>query len=346
MVSYNALTLLTLSLSVAPQTDAIRAEQDFIQATSRITSFRAPQLSSLTPAEIRHTANKLDLIRQVLSTSDDAYKHTGIVLELTDKLGFKGDTAARAQVLAMMCDAAVADTAWKIAKERVDEMVAIAQPDTGGAQEAKDRDMHKVRDVTYRSCLALGAQPAYPDLVDRLSLLAQAAALCPADQVPSILPLWRSVQDTLSANPASIKAHALALAKPAPSPTDGGTGIDRMLGSRTAARAAKWGLDNLRSFTASPLSRPLSRDAVPRGGGAGGSTGASVMARQDSRDSRTSRGSFGSVGRSSAEGGRPPRDAAALFDDDPRGGGAGARRALVKGVGWLLGAEEGEMKGI
>ncbi|TXT11031.1 hypothetical protein VHUM_01782 [Vanrija humicola] len=298
-------------LSVAPESPAIRAEQDFIQATSRLSTYRS--LASLSPAEIRHTTNKLDLIRRVLSTSDDAYRHPHIVLELAEKLGIK-DEASRAEILAMMADAAVAAEDWTLAAERIEEMVALAKPDLGDGDAAGQ----KTRDVVWRSCFELGRQSEYSNVVGRQALLAQAMLLCPAEHVAAILPIYRGVEAQIAAHPEVLRrASAATSSSPAaPSPT---TTEERVLGSRTAARAARMALDigaSFRNYTGSP--------ALP--------SGRSDLSRWDSR------GSHGSGG---------GRDAAALFDRHADSGDegvrAGAKRALVKGVGWLLGADESEM---
>lgn len=297
-------------LSVAPESPAIRAEQDFIQATSRLSTYRS--LSNLSPAEIRYTPNKLDLIRRVLSTSDDAYRHPHIVLELAEKLGIK-DEAARAETLAMMADAAVAAEDWTLAQQRVDEMVALAKPDLGDS----DAAAQKTRDVVWRSCFELGRQGEYGDVVGRQALLAQAMLLCPAEHVSVILPIYRGVEAQIAAHPEVLRRAGSSASTSAPSPT----AEERVLGSRTAARAARMALDigaSFRNYTGSP--------ALP--------SGRSDLSRWDSR------GSHGS---------KDGRDAAALFDRHTDGGNEGvregAKRALVKGVGWLLGADESEIAG-
>jgi hypothetical protein len=243
----------------------------------------------------------------------------------------------------MMCDAAVAAEEWAIAKDRVDEMVAMAEPDTGSGADDNDTVAAKVRGVTYRSCLALGRQTEYPDQVGRMALLAQALALCPADDVPAVLKLWRSVASRVSSDPAAVHAHALALTggTASPPPSASAAAADRVLGSRTAARAAsaaKWGLDNLRSLASTPASRAASGISPPA---SRGDTGSARVSLDEPRASIDSAGSGSGVG--SAGWGTGGGQVAALFDDG-EGVRKGARRALVKGVGWLLGAEDGEVE--
>jgi hypothetical protein len=376
-------------LCVAPTSPAIRAEQDFVQATSRVASFKA--LSTLTPAEIRYTPNKLDLVRRVLRTSDDAYRHSGIIMELTEKLGYT-EPAPRAEVLSMLVDAAVAQHDWEVAREHVDAMVAMAEPDLGDAHQAETpasasktaapaapaadddeedgwgwdekedepapapapppvpahtstadaakakADAAAVRDVTYRACLALGSSD-YPDLGGRLALLAQAIALAPAAQVSQILPLYHGIEAKIAADPTLLKPSSRPTSPAFPSlPSLGMPTNETMLGSRRAAKAARMAYDlgaslNLPSLRGMSVSPAL------------GSAKSIVSPIERSTSRNSGRGSLDRP-RGSFESGRSQeRDAAALFDsvhgDEPSVR-AGARRALVKGVGWLLGADEGE----
>lgn len=198
----------------------------------------------------------------------------------------------------MLCDAAVSSQDWDLARERVEEMITMATPDLGGTE---TDETIKVRDVAWRSCLALGRQETYPDLMVRMALLAQAVALAPSEQVSSILPLYRAVEEEVERHPEALRAHIRGV--------QGEERHDeeehKVLGSRRAARAAKLALDigsNLPGLG-------FARTASP---------------------------ALGSEGRSSID---STRDAASLFDQDVDVR-AGARRALVKGVGWLLGTDE------
>lgn len=388
------------SLSVAPQSPAIKSEKDFVQATSRVATFKA--LSTLTPAEIRYTPNKLDLVRRVLSTSDDAYRHSEIILDLTEKLGYT-DASARAEVLAMLVDAAVAAEDWDLAREHVEAMVEMAEPDLGeptrggaegtsvdpivvedeeeadewgwdegldlpegsvGSPRLRARSVRstrgpgsvasvsssrssaesKVRGMAFRSCLALGRAESYPDLGGRLALLAQSIALAPSDEVSNILPLYHSVEAMVASNPSALKrttsrpSSSSSGAWGAPPAMPGAGGEGTVLGSRRAAKAAKMAFDLGASLV------PL-RGSPVHGGARSASPGGSAQAQAQLQGRRsasltrsTTRSSIDRP-RSSAE---LEREAAALFDYPDTGVRTGARRALVKGVGWLLGADEGD----
>lgn len=227
----------------------------------------------------------------------------------------------------MLSDAATSAQDWDLARERVEKLTLMASPDLG---QEETEEAKKVRDVAWRSCLALGRQATYPDLAGRMALLAQAVALAPADQVSSILQLYKGVEDELTAHPEALRAHIRGKRG------DEMIGVshqDTVLGSRRAARAAKLALDigsnlpgfgNLRSMTVSPAlgsARSVRSERSERS-----------LDRRDTRDGRESAAS----GRESLDGARDP---AGLFDQDVDVRAVG-RRALVKGVGWLLGADE------
>jgi len=96
-------------LSIPLRSEAIIREQEFIEATSRITSFNVETRPgiSLSPIEIRLTKDRLSLVSRVLSSNDDAYKYKEVILELVDKLGFRGETVPRVKALAMIADTAL-----------------------------------------------------------------------------------------------------------------------------------------------------------------------------------------------------------------------------------------------
>ena len=66
----------------------------------------------LLPIEIRLTKDKLSLISRILSSNEDAYKHTEVILELCYKLGYRDDPVAEVKVLAMLADSALQRLAY------------------------------------------------------------------------------------------------------------------------------------------------------------------------------------------------------------------------------------------
>lgn len=166
-------------LSVAPQTVTIRKERDFIEATSRICSFHVRSRSGhpLAPIEIRLEKDRLSLIARVLASTDDAYKHSQVMLELANKLGVPGD----ARVYGMLADAALAAEDFAAADAASAKMVS---------------SVHSPEDaeVAWRTAFQLGRQAEWDDLSARLRLLAHAARLCPAEHTLDVLSTWRRVE--------------------------------------------------------------------------------------------------------------------------------------------------------
>ena len=72
---------------------AIKKERECIEATRRICSFKVRSRSGhpIAPIEIRLEKDRLSLIARVLASTDDAYKHSQVMLELANKLGVPGD---------------------------------------------------------------------------------------------------------------------------------------------------------------------------------------------------------------------------------------------------------------
>lgn len=311
-----------VSLSLVPTSVAIRKEQDFIGATSRLCSYNL----SLSPIEIRHSKDRLQLIRRVLSSSDEAHRHAEIILDLTDKLGYRGDATARVEVLAMLADAAIQATEFERAFERCQAMVGLAKTRKRG-----DDGGSRVSEVCWKTCLQLGQQREYADVGNKMTLLGWAVELCPSEQIPDILSVWRRVEDgQIRLGEAAKRRRLTGINQPSTSTSRAGStpsspsrlpeAEERVLGSRTAARAARLAKDfgerfNLRQLAPSPL-----------------------LGSEEERDEE------GSERRKSAESERP---IAAMFDAAAEGERVRlqTRRALIRGVGWLLGADEKEIAG-
>lgn len=393
------------SLATVPASDAIRKERDFIEATSRLSTFSIPSPSSpshtITPFEIRQHPNKLELIRTVLATNPDAFRHSEIILELADKLGYRGYDRAKVSILSMLADAASSAEEWEIATTHSEAMISLLKTHSKRRDPA---DLAKMRETTYQTVFALGSNPDFPDIPHRMTLLGQALEYCCPEKIPAILDVWRKVEEgqmKLSeaakrrrlagiAGPTTQAKHLTTSSVPTSpaSPSTGGR-EERVLGSRTAARAAKMALDlrerfNIRSY-APPLSarfrdrsieRPASRQGVSGNealsGGSGGTPGVSGVGSLGSLGSPGAGGTdekqgvagtataglpenvlsrWTSRGSDRSEGSTVKREFGDLL------GGLGAlsgaeertrdqaKRALARGMGWLLGADEREVSG-
>ena len=326
------------SLSIPSRSETVIREQEFIEATSRITSFNVESRPGvpLTPIEIRLTKDRLSLISRVLSSNSDAYKYKEVILELVDKLGFRGDVVARVKALAMIADTALQAENFAQAFETSEAMInTVSQlclsPDISEAQ------LGDAKEVCWVSCYQLGRQTEFPDVPKKLRLLGHALEICPADRLPEILAAWRRLEkediaaqqhasDNMDENgPSSTRRHGRTAAAAsmqyrqahqsgAPAPT---------LASR---------LQNIH-LPASPLSPLVMAD------------GAAIA---DTFNRVASRFPF-AKSRPQAHADYPESDEG---PDSSRGDGAGwpsldreevsaqASRALQKGIGWLIGADE------
>ena len=328
------LTMTDCSLDVAPPSDAISAERDFIEATSRLTTFsiRSPSgAGTITPMEIRNERNKLDLVRQVLETSDDAYKHPELILDLAYKLGFRNDASARIQVLSMLSSSAIRDDEFDLASTHCENMFKLSTK-------------HGIeKDVVYRALVSLGEQSEYADIERRMTVLGQALELAPADRIPAILQVWRVVEDGQAKLSGAAKRRRIAgisdpsASLPSLAPTSisssigslGASTEERVLGSRTAARAARLAMGfagntlNLRGIASNAMTPSSMTPSV----------------RSEDGTTRSSDGEKSSFGAIFDGAGVKPGTAEAERVRQQ------ARKALVRGVGWLLGADEDEIVG-
>lgn len=396
----------------------------------------------MSPVEIRHTKNKLDLVRLVLRSSKDAYKHDELMLDLADKLGYRGDPVARGEVLGMLAESATLAGEWDAAYDHVQGAVEVARdvhkrlgrekrksvdsdrrahvlvhvgeagPSGSTSSGASHSHSHshshastlqaedaRVRDVAWRTALDLGTQQHFSDVARRQTLLGWAVELAPASHLHEILPAWRSLEDGAHRLSAAAKRRRVAGITTSHARNrsggsagsmsigigtgNGGRGVgvgsgteERVLGSRTAARAARmardlgdrWGIHSPLGISSprlgglgAALARTTSRDSTgstrsarerPGSTDPTNPTRAIVAAESGSarwdreRGEAAGEGAGAGATRSSLEGESDRPIAAALGglgEDDVERVRRGARRALVKGVGWLLGAEESEI---
>ncbi|KAL7422256.1 hypothetical protein Q5752_002902 [Cryptotrichosporon argae] len=336
-------------LDLAPANPAIRAERALIESTSKLTTFRA--LSSMSPAEVRHAPDRLDLVRRLLSTSD-AFRHADLVLGLADGLGYAGDGAARAEVLGMLIDAALGADEFSIARERCVELVRMAREAPAPASAAGSPASDRIEDTAWKACLALGRRADWLDARARRDMLGHAIALAPADIVASILPFWRKAEDEVIARRAAgtLDATARAAAE-----------------AETSAAGAVWhaaatlaGLDDSTSTQTSPSrsssangergfarAARLARELGHRLRDEAASPSPSLHLNVSSSVTNSVRPGLSSAGaRAASAAGAAGIDLQGLqhgIGEEAERAKESARRALVKGVGWLLGADEGEL---
>lgn len=362
------------SLSIiTPPTPAILRELAFIEATSKLTTYNLPSPSSpqtaLSPLEIRLSANRLSLVSQLLSTSEDAYKHPEVILDLITKLDC-GGRAARIKGLGMLADSSVmmGDGDWQRGVGYVERMrgeVKEMMKETAGgggragrSAEVTQKETDEAVEVVWKTCFQFGRSSALggDDGARREKLLGWALEFCPPDTIPDVLAEWRKVEEAESerrkrkreggaggsslapqSSPfsfdwvtASTSSYGDALS-PAPH-----LETERARKRDIAARAATAAFDHLGSSLSS--FRPFS-------GSSAGTT-----QRMPNFDSANMESPPLPPTAASTEASSGEKQVASLF-----GGGDGAqdesdllhqgRRQLNRSLGWILGANEEEMGG-
>lgn len=182
-------------MSIPLRSEKVIREQEFIEATSRITSFNVETRPGipLSPIEIRLTKDRLSLVSRVLSSNNDAYKYKEVILELVDKLGFRGDAVPRVKALAMIADTALQAEDFTQAFETSETMIETVSR-LCSSPDISQTELVDAKEVCWVSCFQLGRQTEFPDVQKKLRLLGHALEFCPADRLPEILMAWRRLE--------------------------------------------------------------------------------------------------------------------------------------------------------
>ncbi len=190
-------------MGVPPTSDRLNREKEFIEATSRISSFNIQSRPGIpiSPIEIRLTQDRLTLISRILSSNAEAYKHTEVILDLCYKLGFRGDTAAEVKVLAMLADAALQAEDFTRAYENTIRMVDVVKK----LREAQsfgvvDEKIREATELCWIGCFQLGRQPEFDDLKKKLQLVGYTLELCPPEKIHDVLTAWGRLEKEDIAN--------------------------------------------------------------------------------------------------------------------------------------------------
>jgi len=318
-------------LSIPLCSEAIIREQEFIEATSRITSFNVETRPGipLSPIEIRLTKDRLSLVSRVLSSNDDAYKYKEVILELVDKLGFRGEAVPRVKALAMIADTALQAEDFAQAFETSETMIDTVSH-LYSSSDISQADLNDAKEVCWVSCFQLGRQPEFPDVQKKLRLLGHALEFCPADRLPEILMAWRRLEKEEIAQRVEGggegEAHGFSRRRHDFAVTSGAQSWTRQPGALVPSLASK--LQNIH-LPASPLvmadsaaiadtfSRVASKFPFSKG-------------RPQAHQTQFEGDSPGQS--RSEEAGWPSLDREEVS--------AQASRALQRGIGWLIGADE------
>lgn len=185
------------SLDVPPPSDRLTREKEFIEATSRLSSFNVMSARGIpiSPLEIRLTKDRLSLVSQVLSSNNDAYKHTEVILDLVDKLGLRNNIVAQVKTLAMLADTALQAEDFSRAYQTSERMVETVQALRSSYPDIDTPDIQQASEVCWVACYQLGRQPEFDDVDKKLSLLGRALELCPPDKLHDVLVAWRRLEN-------------------------------------------------------------------------------------------------------------------------------------------------------
>ncbi|KAI0094970.1 Sec39-domain-containing protein [Irpex rosettiformis] len=184
-LAYNCLDVPSIS-------ERILQQKEFIEATSRLCSFNLTSSpgTPITPIEIRLVKDKLSLVSRVLSSNSDAYKHSQVILELVQKLGFTGDLVAEVKTLAMLSDTALTMEDFDCAYENCSRMVDLVL-NLRASRGTHDPEIQQASEVCWVTCFQLGRHPEFEDLYKRGNLLGRAMELCPPERLLDVLTSWR-----------------------------------------------------------------------------------------------------------------------------------------------------------
>ncbi|KAJ7225647.1 Sec39-domain-containing protein, partial [Mycena pura] len=184
-------------LDVPPPSDRLQTEKEFIEATSRLASFNIMSRpgTAITPIEIRLTKDRLLLVSRVLSSNNDAYKHTEVILDLVNKLGFRHNVVAQVKTLAMLADTALQAEDFLRAYETSERMVEAVLAMRSSHQKTDSSQIQEASEVCWVACFQLGRQPEFDDTEKKLSLLGSALELCPAEKLHDVLVAWRRLEN-------------------------------------------------------------------------------------------------------------------------------------------------------
>lgn len=182
------------SLSAAPPTLKVKQEREFIEATSRLTSFNLYSRPGvpIAPIEIRMSQDRLSLIARLIDSNADARRHPQVVRELVDKLGFRGDKLAEIKTLALIVSACAKAGEYERAAEMCEEMVGKAE----AVRRSPKGDTQEIANMTWLACARVGQSTTYHDSEKKLRLMGHALLLCPTEQVSDLLVSWRAVEES------------------------------------------------------------------------------------------------------------------------------------------------------
>lgn len=314
--------MLTLfcSLDVPGVSERLLQEKGFIEATSRISSFNVTSRPGIpiSPIEIRLTKDRLSLVARVLSSNNDAYKHTEVILDLVRKLGFVDDVVAEVKTLAMLADTALQVEDFQRAYELSERMSdAAVKLRSLGPMGADNPQVTEANEVCWVACFQLGRQSEFSDINKRLLLLGRALELCPQEKLPDVLGAWRRLgKENIKVREERLASHRSGTAAFAPQKRP--STVPSNVASSLRARLQDFHMPSPPLLSTPDAAALASRTFRSVAANFPFSVGHSQPSETDSRTSRS---------------GNQRR----LDGEDVS---AQATRVFSKGIGWLIGADE------
>lgn len=150
---------------------------------------------AISPIEIRLTKDRLSLVSRVLSSNNDAYKHTEVILDLVHKLGLRNNVVAEVKTLAMLADTALQVEDFLRAYETSERMVETVLALRSSSIDLDSPEVQEASEVCWVACFQLGRQPEFDDVEKKLSLLGRALELCPPEKLHDVLLAWRRLEN-------------------------------------------------------------------------------------------------------------------------------------------------------
>jgi hypothetical protein len=146
----------------------------------------------ISPIEIRLTKDRLSLVSSVLSSNDDAYKHTEVILELVRKLGFRDNVTAEVKTLAMLVETALQAEnfirAYETSERMVDTIFRLRSSGMHGPE------IQEASEVCWVACFQLGRQSEFDEVEKKQTLFGRALEFCPPDKIHDVLTAWRRLE--------------------------------------------------------------------------------------------------------------------------------------------------------
>ncbi|SCV68722.1 BQ2448_843 [Microbotryum intermedium] len=360
-------------LSAAPQTPLIRQERDFIEATSRLCSYKIQSHPGITvaPIEIRLSKDRLEFVRRLLGANEDAYRHPEVILDLVSKLGYHQDRLAQVRTMAMIADSSLQAGDFEKTVELCDKMVAkveeirressssstMAEPELVAKDVTSKKRLvgDEAAEYAWRECFQLGKHDVFQDLDRRLVALGQALLLCPGDKIVSVLPVWTALEQRVAERPAHLSTRKGRASRPGRAVTEATKMVEAGVGAALSSGVkAKETLSRAAAFFSGQtqahahLPQRSSHQQNPSGS-------MHPQAREKTADRRSSIYGLDQVASNSNTTSRvhpSPRRHPLSPPSRGQGGGrggiggaqgrfrAGLSGMAAAGVGWLIGADE------